>query len=383
MSKQCLVVFLLACGVVLAVGGPSSIFAKNAEKTKRIIPSAAAVAHGRGGLDLSQLGNVANSPPDFVETMFEDGGPSQRFQIVPGVNRKLWYGETDLGESLNLLPFVDRQGNTKYVGTARAGDLIYDIGVDHNGEQYVTKMLSSDFPEEDDPVTDDEPAERDETRKLLRGRLAKEYFPDGDRRILSTEMVTLRIIVPWTRNAECGRNNMPSGCTTLDQSTWDVMYAHVQLAVEMTNVAYALSDVYIELELVHAYRVNDYVETSTASSTYYSHALNSILGTTDGYMDSVHEERERYQAHMVSLMVEAPGSEYFLLVLYVSYYFDDYLIRPLTSAFAECGTAKVGPAKYNMFSVVRYGCATNNLSFAHEGTCSTVLFRFFSFQKKI
>jgi hypothetical protein len=145
-------------------------------------------------------------------------------------------------------------------------------------------------------------------RDLVGADLAIRGIPqrDAGRALFSTEVVTLRIIIAWTSNTECGKAGLLSECTSLTQATWDLMYAHASAAVEVTNTAFALSGVYIQLELAYAFRVNrnDYTEQTTNA---FSHAMNALRGTTDGYMDYVHAERERYQAHFVSILVEAPG----------------------------------------------------------------------------
>ena len=126
--------------------------------------------------------------------------------------------------------------------------------------------------------------------------------------LTSTDEVNLRIIVAWTKKSECMNAGLPGDCTTLNQDTWDLMKAHVDLAVEMTNTAFAESGVYVHLQLVYATRVNHYTELPSVDA--FSHALNALSGTTDGYMDHLHEERERYQAHIVALLIEAPGCKF-------------------------------------------------------------------------
>jgi hypothetical protein len=261
-----------------------------------------------------------------IDAQLEAGGPLLAFARVEGASAALWYGETSDGSSLQLYPFHSAAGVLEeYMGVARVGNVIYDISVGLDGEQYVTTKLSSEFDEEEDPIEDDadelynvveDPGShgrgghhaRMRRRDLAGGDLALPSISqrNADRALFSTEVVTLRIIVPWTSNAECAKAGLPLECTSLNQATWDLMYAHASAAVEVTNTAFALSGVYIQLELVYAFRVNrnEYTEQPTDA---FSHALNAVRGTTDGYMDYVHAERERYQAHLVSLLVEAPG----------------------------------------------------------------------------
>lgn len=114
------------------------------------------------------------------------------------------------------------------------------------------------------------------------------------------------------------------------------MSATIALAIAETNQAYADSGINTELRLVHEYRDETYVE---SSSSAFSSALNDITGTTDGVMDDVHTKREFWGADIVALIID--DSQY-------------------------CGLAWVGPRKQNMFSVTDWGCATGYYSFGHE-----------------
>ena len=76
-----------------------------------------------------------------------------------------------------------------------------------------------------------------------------------------------------------------------------------------------------------------------AHSGNFSTDLNRLTGTSEGYMDDVHALRDAYGADMVSLWVE--GGQY-------------------------CGIGWVGPYASYAFTVVNRGCATGNLTFAHE-----------------
>jgi hypothetical protein len=93
------------------------------------------------GLDLSGLGPVVGeSPPDVIEAQLEADGPHLAFTRVEGASAGLWYGETADGAALQLYPFrrESMPGALEYMGVARVGDVIYDISVDLDGEQYVT-----------------------------------------------------------------------------------------------------------------------------------------------------------------------------------------------------------------------------------------------------
>ena len=109
--------------------------------------------------------------------------------------------------------------------------------------------------------------------------------------------------------------------------------AQIQAAVDAANTAYANSGINARLRLVH------YAAANYAQHSDFSTNLNRLTGSGDGYMDDVHALRDAYGADMVSLWVE--GGSY-------------------------CGIGWVGPYASYAFTVVARGCATGNLTFAHE-----------------
>lgn len=293
------------------------------------------VAHGsedsstRIKLDVSQLGDIVKDPPEELQVQLEAGSLPSSFRRVSrqhddGKQRPVWYGETNElpPSSMHLFPFIttNNKGKKIYVGIVHVGQHSYDISVDAMGQHHVTKHQALDFDEEDDPVAgdNDDPARGGRIfdarkRNMLRSNVTLSHQgvvtssrDDSirDIRRLSNEIVNLRIIVGWTQKAECWKSEMKQNQCTLNQTSWDLMNAHANLAVEMTNTAFVESGVHVELELVYTFRVNDYREPPSDS---FSFAMNALKGTTDGFMDYVHVERERYQAQLVSLLIEAPG----------------------------------------------------------------------------
>jgi len=109
----------------------------------------------------------------------------------------------------------------------------------------------------------------------------------------------------------------------------------INLAIQESNTAFELSRVHTDLRLVHMYRDTERYDEAAG----YSDALNKITGKTDGYMDSVHAERENHKADVVVLIIQNPQ---------------------------YCGVAWLGPSKDRMFSVTGWNCATGYYSFAHE-----------------
>ncbi len=114
--------------------------------------------------------------------------------------------------------------------------------------------------------------------------------------------------------------------------------ATVNAAIASTNTAYAASEVNTEVRLVYAGEIN-YNEGSS-----FGQDLNRFRGTSDGFMDEVHQLREQYGADMVALLNDNDGA------CGVA-----YLMTNLSLDFAS-----------SAFSVTDYSCAVGNLTFAHE-----------------
>ncbi len=109
--------------------------------------------------------------------------------------------------------------------------------------------------------------------------------------------------------------------------------AQIQQAVDRANTAYANSGITTRLRLVH------YEPANYAESGDFSTDLNRLTNGSDGYMDNVPTLRNTHGADLVSLFIENG---------------------------AYCGIAWIGPSANLGFSVVNRGCASGNLSFAHE-----------------
>lgn len=117
------------------------------------------------------------------------------------------------------------------------------------------------------------------------------------------------------------------------------MKSLINLGIAETNTAYANSGVTQRVRLVFAGEVN-YTEADFATD------LARLGGTTDGFMDEVHQLRDLYGADVVSLWGNYPPA-------------------------SGCGLANLMltelPAFANQaFHVVDRNCATSNYSFAHE-----------------
>jgi hypothetical protein len=117
------------------------------------------------------------------------------------------------------------------------------------------------------------------------------------RRVFDDSGSTIDVLVVWTKEAECGKAGLGSGCV-VTPATAAIMRGLIDLAVAETNTAYTLSGVFTSLRLVHAYRDPDYVETND----YYT-SLNHVTGKDDGFLDSVHVKRALYGADVVHMIL--------------------------------------------------------------------------------
>merc|ERR1712157_13882 len=139
-------------------------------------------------------------------------------------------------------------------------------------------MGVSDYPDEEDPL----PSEKRDLRGIIKS-------PHQSHRGLVDDGSLLDIMVLWTRKAECRKNNLYYNCynyNMLNDSTKANMQALVELAIQETNTAYTLSGVQTQLRLVHSFRDETYVEPG------FSTALNHVTGTSDGYLDYIHNLRD-------------------------------------------------------------------------------------------
>ncbi|NHZ71933.1 MAG: PQQ-binding-like beta-propeller repeat protein, partial [Aquificales bacterium] len=116
------------------------------------------------------------------------------------------------------------------------------------------------------------------------------------------------------------------------------MIATVNLAVSETNQGYNNSSIAFDLQLVHTVEVN-YAETGD-----YGKDLQRFRGTTDGYMNNVHNLRDSYKADMMSLITNS------MTACGVG-----YVMGTPSTSFAS-----------SAFNVVKRSCATGYYSFAHE-----------------
>lgn len=116
------------------------------------------------------------------------------------------------------------------------------------------------------------------------------------------------------------------------------MLAEIDLAVASANLAYQNSNVDIHLNLVLTYAAQ-YNETNDASLDLFNWREDG-----DGFMDSVHDQRDDIAADMCALLVGSLNA----------------------CGIANLMTSPSTNFENRAFSVTELGCAVNNLSFAHE-----------------
>ncbi len=135
------------------------------------------------------------------------------------------------------------------------------------------------------------------------------------------ENVVVDVIIAYTKAAASGYG--------------DIVREVIEPAIASGNESFQLSGIgHIKLRLVHAYQT-DYVE----SGDQLVH-LWRFADKGDGYMDEIHELRDRYRADVAILIVDDANG---------------------------CGQAtRVGADEDEAFAVVHHACAKSNLSLLHE-----------------
>jgi hypothetical protein len=173
----------------------------------------------------------------------------------------------------------------------------------------------------------------DQLRDLGDRFLAENHGDHADHRDLQTD-VQIDVLVLYTANAECRNAGSDRGCARND-TTQVAMLNRITLAVSETNVAYELSGINVNLNLVHV-AFDTYVE---ATSDAYSQALRALHTKNDCNLDQAHTLRTTYGADVVALIID--DAQY-------------------------CGMAYLGPGIDSMFSVTAWNCATGYYTFGHE-----------------
>ncbi|MBL8879879.1 MAG: hypothetical protein JNG88_12235, partial [Phycisphaerales bacterium] len=121
----------------------------------------------------------------------------------------------------------------------------------------------------------------------------------------------------------------------------NAMIATAQDAIDFSNECYPNSGINVRLRMVYCGEVS-YNE----SGTFVDH-INRMNNSSDGILDEIHTLRDQYSADVVSLWVDDCDPDQ-------------------NGNCTLCGRATCNVGAGNPFPIVRWACASGNLSFAHE-----------------
>lgn len=217
---------------------------------------------------------------------------------------------------------------------------VYQFSADAEGNEVVTIISSNEFADEDSDVDDEVESEVSidtDISGFLRGSANSSIIVEKDGDFNDSTIHTIRVLVVWTKQAECRNSKMKGNCTPT-RRTFLNMVCLVALAVSETNTAYSLSGVNARLKLVHQYRHPSYKE---PVSKKIRTMRGQLRDEDDGNLDDVHSKRCKYKADVVAMIARGNRTE-------------------------TCGIAYFGPGRRENFSVTQYECATGYYSFGHE-----------------
>lgn len=162
--------------------------------------------------------------------------------------------------------------------------------------------------------------EQDQSRGTGSGSLPESSGSDGFTYGVTSSSPTIDVLVVYTPAANNASANIGN---------------EIALAAADMNNGFGNSDVPATVSVVHTAQVS-YVETGDFLTD-----VNRLRGTSDGYMDSVHNLRTQYGADVVILFVDANTSVYGRVY-------------------------DIGKGAAEAFAVVEWDYATGNHTFAHE-----------------
>jgi len=281
----------------------------------------------------------ANCPTEPVKIVVPFGGGTNqsitRTSIEIKPDKAIWRGP--LGESgapVTLMWWP----NGRMAGTAQNSGRLYSIRHLGGSIYTVIEMSEERMPTEhapaparlrsNDPNLRDDPLKQQGDASVLRGpKSAQEVLskPRGESQSKKAEPqsgdIVIDIIVAYTAKAAANYG--------------DVQKELVELAIEEGNESFRMSGLgHIKLRLVHAYRTN-YLE----EGAHFDHVWR-FADKGDGYMEEIHELRNKFRADVAVLVVDDPQG---------------------------CGLAtRVHADADEAFAVVHHGCAASTYTLAHE-----------------
>ena len=238
-------------------------------------------------------------------------------------------GESPEGDTLHLLQ--DDSFEDVVIGSLVLVEesMVYQVRRDATGKVHVIGVHSSDFRPEAMDYMREESHHRSLSDHRNSSSLPQRRLEDAN------ASPTIDVMVLWTKKAECQNSMLHESCspTAMTKANMENVIA---LAISETNTAFSASGVNAQLRLVHSYREESFVESSS------SQALYALYSPLDGQVDEVHVKREAFGADAVVLMYS--DKEY-------------------------CGRGYYGypvARPTAMFSVVAWDCATGYFTFGHE-----------------
>jgi len=149
----------------------------------------------------------------------------------------------------------------------------YEISADENGKYVIVARPVGTLPQFSAPL-------RSEEYNSEALQEVPENLED-----LSEQQTTIKLLLLWTRAAECANSGAPVGCTRT-ATTEANMLLKLQNEVFMTNLAHTNSGTGVTFDADIMREASGYVE-----SGQMLRSLNDLEGRTDGNMDYIHTLR--------------------------------------------------------------------------------------------
>ena len=195
---------------------------------------------------------------------FQNANMSHEMFVGHNENKTMW---------CSLFRFVADDGtDTVTTGTVKdtVNGIWYVMKRNAIGEQIVITKLDQDFPDEGDAIDSDNPVED----------MADSIDP-----VLPVQNnVTIRLMVLWTKDAECTWSGLVFGCSVTEITRANIQAQAAALVAEANTVhSNTLTGVRFEARYAR--------ETTYIEGGYVSPSLEHLAEPSDGYMDYIHSWR--------------------------------------------------------------------------------------------
>lgn len=253
--------------------------------------------HRTMGLNPDALGAMKHvrkeAKPDITLDLFDAGTRALELD-EPEVHRNkatVWRGRLRGDQDSDVTLAVR---GTKMVGTIVSGQRLYKIEPTEDHRHRLVEIDEDAMRPDHHPLVvpdDGTPAEP----------LAPEPdLPQPDAR--STAAADTATTAAATTNTAVDLLVVYTSTARAKQGGQAAMNALIAMGVDLANQAYSNSRIAMQLRLVRAAEVA-YAETGDISTD-----LSRLRGTTDGFMDQVHQLRNQYKADLVALIVDNGGA---------------------------------------------------------------------------